>query len=87
MGKLDFPQAVEEIKQAAKWLREQGAPKVPLTVLLLHHERPPFSLVTPSATPLSHSVAYACTLQTCTSSNRHSMSARQPCSVKLFDEL
>ena len=29
MGNLDFPQAVEEIKQAAKWLREQGAPKVP----------------------------------------------------------
>lgn len=28
MGNLDFPQAVEEIKQAAKWLREQGAPKV-----------------------------------------------------------
>lgn len=28
MGNLDFPQAVEEIKQAAKWLKEQGAPKV-----------------------------------------------------------
>ena len=32
MGNLDFPQAVEEIKHAAKWLREQGAPKVGLTV-------------------------------------------------------
>ena len=42
MGNLDFPQAVEEIKQAAKWLREQGAPKVPLTVHL-HHKPPPFS--------------------------------------------
>jgi len=28
MGNLDFPQAVEEIQQAAKWLKEQGAPKV-----------------------------------------------------------
>ena len=28
MGNLDFPQAVEEIQQAVKWLREQGAPKV-----------------------------------------------------------
>ncbi len=28
MGNLDFPQAVEEIKQAAQWLKEQGAPKV-----------------------------------------------------------
>ena len=32
MENLDFPQAVEEIKQAAKWLREQGAPKVRMTV-------------------------------------------------------
>lgn len=32
MENLDFPQAVEEIKQAANWLREQGAPKVRMTV-------------------------------------------------------
>ena len=51
MGNLDFPQAVEEIKQAAKWLREQGAPKVPLTVHLLHHERPPFSSFCPISNP------------------------------------
>lgn len=36
MGNLDFPQAVEEIKQAAKWLKEQGAPKVgPLFAIAL----------------------------------------------------
>ena len=35
MDNLDFPQAVEEIKQAATWLREQGAPKVPLTSALV----------------------------------------------------
>ena len=34
MGDLDFPQAVEEIKQAAKWLREEGAPKVGLLCAL-----------------------------------------------------
>lgn len=28
MENLNFPQALEEINQAAKWLREQGAPKV-----------------------------------------------------------
>jgi carboxymethylenebutenolidase len=28
MGNLDFPQAVQEMKQAVAWLREQGAPKV-----------------------------------------------------------
>ncbi len=28
MSKLDWAQAVQEIKQAVEWLRSQGAPKV-----------------------------------------------------------
>ncbi len=32
MNNLDFKTAVEEIKTAAKWLRDSGSPKVSLNI-------------------------------------------------------